>query len=173
MTTDTPPGSNDDSAVDIRLLIDRDLERAGFDVSTIVTEGIDVGFSERLGADPWFMVVLAGVGWKTLDAITRQAASRAVDRLIAFAKSREKQLKVECEARNVDPRVELVMASITTASQDEFSRALRLIPSISSQIQSILGSTSDSIRDIYFVWQDGLWGFSYYINDSGDIIEEL
>lgn len=156
----------------VRLLLDRDFERAGFDPSGLEGEGLTIGFSQRLGADPWFIAVLIGVGWRTFDAVTKQATSRAIDRLLEFARSRNKRLKLECQAHQIDPRVETLMGSLETASREEFDAAIRTLPILRDRVNAIIAEAEDPIRELYFVWQYDHWEFTYYISISGDIVEK-
>jgi hypothetical protein len=158
---------------DMRLLLDRDFEREGFDPEGLEGEGLTVGFSERLGAESWLIAVLIGAGWRTFDAATKNATARALDRLLEFARSRDKKLKLECQAHGIDPRVGMLMASIKTASREEFDAALTAIPVLKDQVTAILLKAADPIRELYFVWQDDHWVFTFYLTVSGDIVETL
>jgi hypothetical protein len=170
----TDMDTDDSVAADgVRLLLDRDFQREGFNPEGLEGEGLTVGFSERLGADPWLIALLVGTGWRTLDALTKNATSRAIDRLLDFSRSRDKKLKFECEARNIDTRVEILMTSIETMSRAEFDTAVRALPALKDQANAVLLKADDPIRELYFVWQDGRWEFSYYISVSGDVIDEL
>lgn len=169
--------NDDDSMYDVvepdvvRLLLDRDFEREGFDPNGIEGEGLTVGFSERLGADSWLIAVLVGAGWRTFDAVTRNSTSRAIDRLLEFTRSREKKLKLECQAHGIDPRVEMLMTSIKTASREEFDAAIKALPVLKDQLAQIISKADDPIREIYFVWRDDRWSFSFYLTVSGDMRE--
>jgi len=162
---------DDDLGADVRLDLDRDFEREGFDPSALAQDGLRVAFSERLGAGSFLIAVLVGGGWKVFDAATNHATSKALDKLFEFTKSKEKRLKLECEARDVDPRIKMLLGSITTGSRDELDRALEALPALKDAAARILSKAEDPINEIYFVWQEDHWQFTYYLSVAGDIVD--
>jgi uncharacterized protein YdcH (DUF465 family) len=157
----------------VRLELDRDFEREGFDASVLAQNGLRVAFSERLGAGSFLIAVLVGGGWKVFDAATDHATSKALDKLLEFTRSREKKLKLECEARDVDPRIKTLLGSITTGSREELDRALQALPLLKDEATRIMAKAEDPISELYFVWQEDHWQFTYYLSVGGDIVESV
>lgn len=155
------------------LQLDRDWQREGFNLGELQTDELEIGFSERLTSDPVLMAVLTYIGGQALNLATDGAISRTIDKLLNFARSRNKRLKLHTEQSGVDPRVQTLMANIESASKEEFHQALQALPLLQTHVNHVLSSTPEYITDLWYVWERGDWKFSYYLTEGGEMVDKL
>lgn len=153
--------------------IDRDFVREGFDPASLENEDIVVTRAERLSADVLLTIVLTYVGGKLLDHLFEKSLEAATDKLWDFARSKNKRLRVEIEERDFDPRVQLVAAKIDSMNSDELREALKLLPATKRHSERVLDSAGEDLKDLWYVWEDGRWRFSYYTTASNELIESV
>lgn len=157
---------------EFKIFVDRDLVRAGFDLESIRFDDVEVAESERLSAVATFVIVVSYIGGRALDKITDGALSKPLDKVLEFTRSRSHRLRLEIENRALDPRIHVVVARLEGIERSEFDRALASIKFIESKAKTILSITDEYIKELYFVWQDDDWLFTYYITEGGEVVQE-
>jgi len=152
--------------------LDGDWQRSGFDQTELSDEGIEVGHSERLVAETLLVAVLTYIGGKILDQATDEALTRGIHKLATFARSKKRRLLLELEARDVDPRVKAVFARIEGDGPDDFKAALKALPNLKARSEFLLANSAEYVDEVWYVWSDGDWKFTYLLSEGGNIVEE-
>ena len=155
----------------ITLYVDRDLVRAGLDLSTLEADDVVVETSERLAAETIFVVVVSYLGMKLLDFAVNEGLRAAFDKLVDFTRSREKKLRIEIEDHEFDERVKLY-AKVETMDRDEFEAALSGLEKVRIDAEALIAEADEPLQDAWYVWQDNEWVFSYYTTETGEIVDE-
>lgn len=155
----------------LKIFIDRDLERAGFNVTDLQSDDVSVAYTERLSAVATLTVVITYLGGRLLNKATDGALARPIDTLLNFARSKEARLRIEFEERNFDPRIKIIMARIESVDRHEFQKALEDLPSIGPRANHLLTQTPEYISEMYFAWNGEQWVGTYYLTEGGDPID--
>jgi len=150
-----------------KMHLDEDLLRAGFNEEVFRTEGVEVGYTERLSALATFTIVITYIGGKLLNKATDGALSRPIDKVLEFARSKQARLDLEFEERDLDPRIKVIMARMEDVKRDQFEKALSELKFIAPKAQTILNATKEYIEEIYFVWDGDAWVGTYYLTEGG------
>ncbi len=157
-----------------RLNIDQDFIRLGLNPEELETDGITVERAERLSATAAALtVVVTLVGGKILEYITEESIKAAFKRLMAFARGKERRLRIEIEDKQFDPRIKLLAARLETMDDNELDLAIKSLPTVRRQSERLLDSVDENLNDAWYVWNDGRWTFSYYTSESGELVDDL
>jgi hypothetical protein len=152
--------------------LDGDWQRLGFDPRQLSDEGLEVGHSERLAAETLLVAVLIYVGGKILDQVTDEALTRGIRKLASFARSKDKRLLLELEAREVDPRVKAVFGRIEGDRPEDFEAALTALPMLKARSEFLLAHSAEYVDEVWYVWSDSEWKFTYLLTEGGAIVDK-
>lgn len=153
--------------------IDRDFVRQGFELDSLKDEGVAVVESERLSAEMVLIAVLSYVGGKVLDHIFEKSLEVATGKLLGFARGKDRKLRVEIEERNFDPRVKLLAFKIDLMDAEELRDAIGRLDSVKRHSERVLDSAGEDLNDLWYVWKDGGWRFSYYSTASNEVVDSV
>lgn len=158
-----------------QIRLDGSWEREGFATDSIHEPDVEVGRSERFSVDPVLVVVLTYVGGKLLDKFTDKALDKGIDaalsKLKAFAVSRQRRLRLELLEHDFDPRVRLVAGAIESDDVHQVDLAQRAVPHLRVRVGELLERVDEDLADVWYVWKDGQWIFSYYMTTDGDVVD--